>query len=57
VGPGDGPIGTLRGGPTAFDEGADDADHLRRAIAAKGSLAVTPNNPSRAVKYPLDKHL
>jgi transposase len=36
---------------------ADDADHLRQVIAAKGALAVIPNNPSRALKYPLDKHL
>ena len=36
---------------------AYDADHLRQAIAAKGALAVIPNNPSRAFKYPLDKHL
>src|SRR5437879_2210320 len=35
---------------------AYDADHLRQAIAAKGALAVIPNNPSRALKYPLDKH-
>jgi len=28
-----------------------------QAIAAKGALAVIPNNPSRALKYPLDKHL
>ena len=34
-----------------------DADHLRQAIAAKGALAVIPNNPSRALKHPLDKHL
>ena len=34
-----------------------DADHLRQAIAAKGAFAVIPNNPSRALKYPLDKHL
>jgi transposase len=27
---------------------AYDADHLRQAIAAKGALAVIPNNPSRA---------
>jgi hypothetical protein len=39
-------------GDTAYD-----ADHLRQAIAAKGALAVIPNNPSRALKYPLDKHL
>ena len=36
---------------------AYDADHLRKAIAAKGELAVIPNNPSPALKYPLDKHL
>ena len=36
---------------------AYDADHLRQAIASKGALAVIPNNPSRALKYPLDKHL
>jgi transposase len=36
---------------------AYDADRLRRAIADKGALAVIPNNPSRALKYPLDKHL
>jgi transposase len=36
---------------------AYDADHLRQAIAAKGALVVIPNNPSRALKYPLDKHL
>ncbi|MCC8977181.1 IS5 family transposase [Bradyrhizobium brasilense] len=36
---------------------AYDADHLRQAIAAKGALAVIPNNPSRALKYPLDRHL
>jgi transposase len=36
---------------------AYDADHLRQAIATKGALAVIPNNPSRALKYPLDKHL
>jgi hypothetical protein len=28
---------------------AYDADHLRQAIAAKGALAVIPNNPSRAL--------
>jgi transposase len=36
---------------------AYDADHLRKAIAAKGALAVIPNNPSRTLKYPLDQHL
>ena len=33
---------------------AYDADHLRQAIAAKGALAVIPNNPSRALKYSLE---
>jgi transposase len=32
---------------------AYNADHLRQAIAAKGALAVIPNNPSRAPKYSL----
>jgi transposase len=36
---------------------AYDADHLRQVIAAKGAIAVIPNNPSRARKYPLDKPL
>ena len=36
---------------------AYDADHLRQAIAAKGAVAVIPNNPSRAQKYLLDQHL
>ena len=29
----------------------------RQAIAAKGAIAVLPNNPSRALKYPLDRRL
>lgn len=36
---------------------AYDADYLRQAIAEKGALAVIPNNPSRATKHKLDKHL
>jgi len=36
---------------------AYDADHLRQVIADKGAIAVIPNNPSRAKKHPLDKHL
>ena len=36
---------------------AYDADHFRQAIAAKGAVAVIPNNPSRAKKHPLDAHL
>ncbi len=39
-------------GDTAYD-----SDRLRQAIAAKGAIAVIPNNPSRAAKHPLDKHL
>lgn len=38
-------------------DAAYDADHFRQAIAAKGATAVIPNNPSRARKHPLDKHL
>ena len=38
-------------------DAAYDADQLRRTIAAKGAVAVIPNNRSRARKYPLDKHL
>ena len=36
---------------------AYDADQLREIIAEKGALAVIPNNPSRALKHPLDKDL
>lgn len=38
-------------------DAAYDSDHLRNAIADKGAIAVIPNNPSRAKKHPLDKHL
>ena len=38
-------------------DAAYDADHLRKMIADKGALAVIPNNPSRAKKYDVDKHL
>ena len=38
-------------------DAAYDADPLRQAIAAKGAVAVIPNNPSRARKYPLDNPL
>ena len=38
-------------------DAAYDADHVRQAIADKGALAVIPNNPSRALKHPVDKHL
>lgn len=36
---------------------AYDSDRLRQKIADKGALAVIPNNPSRALKLPLDKDL
>ena len=36
---------------------AYDADHFREAIAKKGAIAVIPNNPSRAQKHSIDKHL
>jgi len=38
-------------------DAAYDSDRLRKAIADKGAVAVIPNNPSRARKYSLDKHL
>lgn len=38
-------------------DAAYDADQLRATIAAKGAVAVIPNNPSRALKHPLDAHL
>lgn len=38
-------------------DAAYDSDRLCNAIADKGAIAVIPNNPSRAKKYPLDKHL
>ena len=38
-------------------DAAYDSDRLRNAIADKGAMAVIPNNPSRAQKHPLDKHL
>ena len=36
---------------------AYDSDHLRKIIADKRAIAAIPNNPSRARKYELDKHL
>jgi transposase len=38
-------------------DAAYDSNHIRQAIADKGAVAVIPNNPSRARKYPLDKNL
>ena len=36
---------------------AYDADHFRARIAETGAVAVIPNNPSRAKKFPIDKAL
>jgi transposase len=36
---------------------AYDSEAIREAIADKGALAVIPNNPSRARRYPVDEHL
>ncbi len=36
---------------------AYDSDRLRETVAQMGAVAVIPNNPSRARKYPLDRHL
>ena len=38
-------------------DAAYDSDRFRGAAARQGAIAVIPNNPSRAKKYPLDKHL
>ena len=38
-------------------DAAYDSDHLRQVITDKGAKAVIPNNPSRAQKHPLDRHL
>jgi len=36
---------------------AYDSDKLSDIIAAEGAVAIIPNNPSRALKHPLDEHL
>jgi len=38
-------------------DAAYDSDRLRKAVARKGAVAVIPNNPARARKHPLAKHL
>ena len=38
-------------------DAAYDSDPIRHAIAEKHAVAVIPNNPSRAKKHPLDRHL
>jgi transposase len=52
-----GPLIEGRPAQAVMADAAYDADHLRQAIAAKGAVAVIPNNPSRARKHSLDKHL
>ena len=49
----------IKGLPADFvmADTAYDSDRLRAGIAATGATAVIPNNPSRARKLPLDKHL
>jgi len=49
----------MEGAPAEFviADAAYDADHIRDAVAEKGAEAVIPNNPSRALKHPIDKHL
>ena len=58
---GDAPQGEnlIEGLPAGFvmADTAYDSDKLRAIIAAKGAVAVIPNNPSRALKHPLDEHL
>lgn len=44
-------------GDAPLADAAYDSDRLRKAIADKGAVAVIPNNPSRARKYKVDKHL
>ena len=38
-------------------DAAYDSDRLRQTIAEKNAQAVISNNPSRAQKHPVDKHL
>ena len=38
-------------------DAAYDSDRIRRKIKDKGAQAVIPNNPSQAIRYPIDKHL
>jgi transposase len=48
----------MEGAPAEFviADAAYDADYNRDAVAEKGAEAVIPNNPSRPLKHPLDKH-
>jgi transposase len=45
----------MEGSPAEFV--IADADYIREAAAMIGAQAVIPNNPSRAIKHPLGKHL
>ena len=49
----------LEGAPAeiVIADAAYDADYVREAVAEKGAQAVIPNNPSRALKHPIDEHL
>ncbi len=38
-------------------DAAYDSNRLRKVIADKGAIAVIPNNPSRARKHKVNKHL
>ena len=38
-------------------DAAYDSDKIRRKIKDKGAQVVIPNNPSRAIRHPIDKHL
>lgn len=38
-------------------DAAYDSDQLRHKIAERGAVSVIPNNPSRSLKHPVDKHL
>jgi transposase len=51
-------LALVEGLPAGFvmADTAYDSDALRNVIKAKNATAVIPNNPSRAIKYPLDAH-
>lgn len=38
-------------------DAAYDSDRNRQAVAGAGAIAAIPNNPSRAIKHPLDPDL
>lgn len=51
-------LGLVEGLPAdrVMADTADDSDAFRKVIEAKNATAVIPNNPSRAIKHPLDAH-